>query len=243
MTPEVIKARNEVERCFATPEHLMSVFHPLMERLHLLWLEQLDLHRHSEAVATSMIVLAESMNDTGRYNVDSVRAMRSGLAHDVGKAGEGALFNAPRPLTEEEKLRVQEHSFVGFYMAISSGMPREEAVAILEHHERYDGMGYPRGITGDQTSIYGRMLQICDYTDAAINRVGRSETEVLDELQRGSGTLFDPDLVNIFLKKYGVIKTEVDRITNLLPYEQIPKQGYGVQGGAVRNPIFTEKRV
>ena len=76
--------------------------------------------------------------------------------------------------------------------------------AVLSHHERYDGKGYPNGIRGNEIPILGRILTVCDSFDAMVSRRAYKEAMSIEyaigELERGKGTQFDPDVAQAFIE-------------------------------------------
>ena len=126
------------------------------------------------------------------------------LFHDVGKlAIPDAILNKPGPLTRAEYDYMKKHPELGVRVIEKVSFLQPAARAILDHQERWDGKGYPRGIGGDEISIEGRILAVCDAFDAMLTdrpyRSARSEVEAVDELNRCSGTQFDPSVVTAFL--------------------------------------------
>jgi putative two-component system response regulator len=126
--------------------------------------------------------------------------------HDIGKIGiPDAVLNKPGPLDDKEWEIIKEHSTLGYEMLKSSKRELLQAAAIIahEHHERYDGKGYPRGLKGEDIHIYGRILAITDVYDALSNdRVYKKKWEldkILEFFKEGKGTQFDPQLTDLFL--------------------------------------------
>ncbi|WP_305045354.1 DUF3369 domain-containing protein [Geoalkalibacter sp.] len=126
--------------------------------------------------------------------------------HDVGKIGiSDSLLNKPGVLTEEEHDLIKYHTTLGH--AILKNSKRElmqtAAVVALQHHERWDGLGYPQGLAGEAIHLYGRITALADVFDALINkRVYRDSLplpQVISILEQGRGTQFDPALTEIFL--------------------------------------------
>lgn len=138
-----------------------------------------------------------------RMGLDARRVGRVGRAaylHDVGKAvlPEDILSKAG-PLTPEEAGLVQLHSAVGATMLASAGL-RAEVPFVRAHHERFDGCGYPDGLAGEEIPIEARIILVADSFEAMTSdrpyRRGMSVAEALEELQRCSGTQFDPLVVD-----------------------------------------------
>jgi response regulator RpfG family c-di-GMP phosphodiesterase len=126
--------------------------------------------------------------------------------HDVGKVGiPDAILNKPGPLTEEEFETIKSHANLGYEMLKHSNKEVLNAAAIIahQHHEKYDGSGYPLGLKGESIHIYGRITAIADVFDAlCTDRVYKKAWEmdrVLDLLQSERGRHFDPVIVDLFL--------------------------------------------
>jgi len=137
------------------------------------------------------------------------RAEQLGMAapmHDVGKIGiPDAILRKPGKLTEEEFATMKTHSVLGAEMLADSEsdvMQLAQQIA-LSHHERWDGRGYPEGLAGPDISECARIVAIVDVYDALshdrVYRPAFSEPEVLSMMLDGSGTHFDPHLLECFL--------------------------------------------
>jgi len=126
--------------------------------------------------------------------------------HDIGKiAIEDAILKKPDRLTREEYLRMKEHSLIGYNMFKNSKRPILKAASIIakEHHEKWDGSGYPYGLKGEEIHHYGRMVALVDVFDALISdrayKKGWDSEKVFAFLEAQKGKHFDPELVEIFL--------------------------------------------
>jgi putative nucleotidyltransferase with HDIG domain len=126
------------------------------------------LRGHSQRVAAISVAIA-SMMRLANSEVEDVRL--AGQLHDVGKIGvpEG-LFGKPSPLTPEECALVREHVRIGVEILSSLTSLARVLPAIQDHHERYDGGGYPRQLSGEQISLGGRILAAADAYDALTSR-------------------------------------------------------------------------
>ncbi|MEI7027517.1 DUF3369 domain-containing protein [Paenibacillus sp. y28] len=127
--------------------------------------------------------------------------------HDVGKVGiPDAILNKPGSLTEDEFEVMKTHASLGYDMLKHSHKQVLHAAAIIaqQHHEKYDGSGYPLGRSGEDIHIYGRITAIADVFDALCSdRVYKKAWElerVLDLLVREKGRHFDPRLVDLFME-------------------------------------------
>ena len=125
--------------------------------------------------------------------------------HDVGKIGiSDQLLLKPGPLTEEQFEAMQQHTVLGARLLAGSGsavLQLAEQIA-LTHHERWDGSGYPAGLAGDAIPIAGRIVAVVDTFDAMTNdrpyQQARTVDEALAEIDRCSGSLFDPEVAAAF---------------------------------------------
>jgi putative nucleotidyltransferase with HDIG domain len=136
-------------------------------------------------------------------DLDTLHA--GGLLHDVGKIGTPLhLLDKPGPLTPEERLEIQDHVMIG--VRILGPIPGfEEYLPIVrEHHEWFNGKGYPHGIAGENISFLARVLAVADVYDALISdrpyRKGMPISQVEAIIRKGSGAQFDPRAVDAFLR-------------------------------------------
>lgn len=125
--------------------------------------------------------------------------------HDIGKVGiADAILNAPRKLSADEFVIMKTHASLGYNMLKNSNKPILQAAAIVanEHHEKFDGSGYPNGIIGQDIHIYGRITAVADVFDAlGSERVYKKAWElddILDLFDKESGKHFDPKLIKLF---------------------------------------------
>lgn len=172
-----------------------------------------------------MIVLAETLDlrdvgtamhsqTVGRYaetiatqlGLDAKRVERlrlAGLLHDIGKLGvPDEVLRKPGKLTEAEFAEIRKHPELG--ARILAGANLEDISAwVLFHHERLDGHGYPYGLEGGQVGLEARILSVADSFEAMtsdrVYRRALTLSDALAELERCSGTQFDPAVVRAFL--------------------------------------------
>jgi putative nucleotidyltransferase with HDIG domain len=157
--------------------------------------------QHSDRVARLSRTLAQRMG----LNDEQIREIYlAGMLHDIGKIGvPESILCKPDKLTDEEFDRLKEHPELG--ARILSGIRQLDGVVegILSHHERPDGRGYPRGLSGQDVPIAGRIICLADSFDAmASNRPYRDALPmdvVIEEIQKNAGTQFDTQLVEIFM--------------------------------------------
>jgi putative nucleotidyltransferase with HDIG domain len=152
---------------------------------------------HSQRVARYAVALGQEMGLTpGELAVVET----AGLLHDMGKiAVPEAILNKPARLTPEEYAVVQEHAGVGERI-LSEVAPLDAVARIVgEHHERWDGAGYPRGRAAGEISLAGRVMAVADSLDTILSdrpyAPSRDFAWALGEIERCAGTQFDPDVV------------------------------------------------
>lgn len=133
-----------------------------------------------------------------------------GLFHDIGTIRiPDAILDKPGKLTPEELDIVKKHPLWGGEIMIDSGAFPEKAISIaMEHHERYDGTGYPYQLAGNDISVVGQMAAIADVYDASISirPYGKAgdPCQVIKNLYQGAGKLFHMDMVQQFIKTIGI---------------------------------------
>jgi putative two-component system response regulator len=127
-----------------------------------------------------------------------------GVIHDIGKIGvPDKILLKPGPLTPEEFEVMKLHVFTGEEIARPLRSAHDLLPIIRNHHERYDGEGYPDGLAGEAIPLPARIVSICDAFDALISdrpyRKGLTHRAALETLSSGAGTQWDPALVKVFL--------------------------------------------
>lgn len=159
---------------------------------------------HSDRVASLALKLAENM---GLGSRECELIFQAGLLHDIGKIGiPEKVLNKPGRLTDEEYHIIQEHPQLGY--SILQGIPEfaEAGIDLMvkQHHERWDGTGYPDKLRGEQMVLGARILALADawdaMTSARVYRPGIFWAKALEELRKGSGKQFDPELVEPFIR-------------------------------------------
>jgi len=131
----------------------------------------------------------------------------AGLVHDIGKIGiDENILNSPHRLTEEQWVEMKKHSEIGYRILSASEEFSEIAQFVLEHQEKWDGTGYPRGLSGKGISIESRIISLADAFDAMTRARTYGDVftiqEALEEIRRCAGTHFDPQLAEIFANHY-----------------------------------------
>ncbi|MET8180619.1 HD-GYP domain-containing protein [Streptomyces sp. NPDC005336] len=152
---------------------------------------------HSERVGRASVMIARELGMRG----DRLEALRiAGILHDVGKLGVPTrLLRKNGPLTPEERRVIELHPEYGHEMVRGIGFLGEARAAILHHHERLDGSGYPYGLAGTDIPEFARVVAVADAFDAMTStrtyRRARPVETAVEELKRCAGSQFDPRMV------------------------------------------------
>lgn len=165
---------------------------------------------HSVSVSTLLIAFGRTM----KLPKEAIREIAlGGLLHDIGKAHvPDAILNKPAKLTDDEFAKMKSH--VAESLRLLEDVPGISVATrqvVAEHHERFDGSGYPNRLPGSSISLYGQMAAIVDVYDAitsdkVYNR-GMPPTQALKKLLEWSKHHFDPQLVQTFIRTIGIYPT------------------------------------
>ena len=156
----------------------------------------------------SFNVYMYSISIAKQLNLKSSELKRLGwgaLLHDIGKLEvPNRILKKPGSLTELEYKKIQKHTLQGIKVLRENKILGNLKPTILEHHENFDGSGYPFGLVGKNIALHARIVRIADSFDTMIsNRVyqtGLPIAEAVTELKRNSGQQFDPELIKPFIK-------------------------------------------
>jgi HD-GYP domain-containing protein (c-di-GMP phosphodiesterase class II) len=159
-----------------------------------------DLYGHVHRVADLSCALGRTM---GLPEADIELLALVGVLHDVGKVHiDPAILAKPGPLDELERDHMRRHPELGYAM-INERFDRRVSEAILYHHERYDGGGYPFGLAGVEIPLLSRVVLVADAFDAITNhrayQPALSVEYAIQEITTNAGTQFDPGVVEAFL--------------------------------------------
>jgi putative nucleotidyltransferase with HDIG domain len=164
-------------------------------------LKDAETEGHSKRVTAFTIAIARAMGLSG----DKIRVIaRGAFLHDIGKmAIPDAILRKPGALTEAETEIMREHCFRGYQMLKKIPFLSEASEIVYAHQERFDGTGYPRGLSGQNIPLGARIFSIADTLDAITSdrpyRAAQSIQVAREEVERFSGRQFDPDVVRVFL--------------------------------------------
>ncbi len=162
---------------------------------------------HSSRVAAISVQIAEEM---GLSTVDREALRRGALLHDIGKIGiEDRVLRKPGPLSAEETHDMQEHPRIGHDMLKGLRFLAPSLAGVLHHHERWDGGGYPYGLSRDQIPAAVRILTVADVFDAMTTdrpyRTAMAVDVAVAAIRHDAGIRFDPEVVTAFLRRKDAI--------------------------------------
>jgi HD-GYP domain-containing protein (c-di-GMP phosphodiesterase class II) len=160
-----------------------------------------DLHGHVHRVSDLAVSMGAGL---GLGEIDLDRLALAGILHDVGKIHlDPGILGKPGPLDETERELMNRHPELGFAMTRNRLDPKV-AEAILYHHERFDGRGYPFGLVAEEIPILSRIILVADAFDAMTStRAYQAALPVefaVAEIRQHGGTQFDPQVVEMFLE-------------------------------------------
>jgi len=160
-------------------------------------------HSHSENVAKYAGIIAEEM----QLSVEQIEMIREACElHDLGKIGvEDSILGKPSALTDKEWENIRRHPEIGAQILEPLTFLGGVIDLVKQHHERYDGKGYPQGLKGEEILLGARIINLADAYEAM--RSARSyrkepftKEKAVEEIKKNSGTQFDPKVVEAFLK-------------------------------------------
>jgi HD-GYP domain-containing protein (c-di-GMP phosphodiesterase class II) len=159
---------------------------------------------HVKRVAEYSGILAKAF---GLSQAEVSLLKNSSPMHDIGKiAIPDSILLKPGRLTDEERVEMNTHTTLGYEMLNHSDRELLKTAALVahQHHEKWDGTGYPNGLKGKEIHIFGRLLAIADVFDALIcKRVYKEPwpvNKIIEMFKESKGKDFDPDVVDVFLK-------------------------------------------
>ena len=176
-----------------------------------------DTNMHTQRVAAISTMIAK---DYGLSDEQIKLIEITSPLHDIGKIGiTDAVLNKPARLTEGEYVYMKTHAFLGYRILNNSERKVLKTAATIahEHHEKYDGTGYPQGLKGEEISIYARIVAIVDVLDALLSkRVYKEKWELKDAIvffKEERGKHFDPELVDVLLENMDAYVQIIKRLS------------------------------
>ncbi|MEI8199019.1 MAG: PAS domain S-box protein [Eubacteriales bacterium] len=158
---------------------------------------------HSKRVSEICEAIADKLN----LDKDDINQIRiAGLLHDIGKIGiDENILNSTQKLSDQEWTEIKKHSEIGYRILCSAVEFSGIALFVLDHHERWDGKGYPKGLKGEEISFPARIIALADSYDAmTAERTYRpvlGKNHAVEEIRRCAGTQYDPEIARVFVEK------------------------------------------
>lgn len=156
---------------------------------------------HSKRVVRCAVAIGKAMG----IGAEEMAALEVGaLLHDIGKVGvSDQILRKNGPLTPEEWLEMRKHPEIGYGLTSRISFLDHASPIVRHHHERWDGGGYPAGLCGENIPLAARIFAVADSFDAMVSdrpyRRGMPLEQVVEELRRGAGKQFDPQIVDAFI--------------------------------------------
>lgn len=172
--------------------------------------------KHSWRVAEISTLIARNMN---LCNELIKRVHIAAHLHDIGKIGVADnILNKPGKLTDEELKKIQEHSVIGYKILQKAPVFHSVSVIVLYHHERYDGLGYPEGLSGKDIPLPARIIAVADAFDAITSnrsyRQAKSYDYAFKEINDHVGEQFCPIVVRYFNDIFDLIPDIMKKVEN-----------------------------
>ncbi len=208
----LVKARTE--QLQATVRELQRSYDITLEVLgEALDYKDRETEGHSKRVTAYTIAIAKNMG-IPKEQIEIIA--RGAFLHDIGKmAIPDSILNKPGKLTPEEVIIMREHCYLGYKLVQRIPVLKEAAEIVYSHQERFDGTGYPNGLRGDAIPLGSRIFSVADTLDAITSdrpyRPKQSMSAARAEIQRCTGTQFDPEVVSVFQQMPDEIFEELRR--------------------------------
>ena len=166
---------------------------------------------HTQRVAHTAIQLGTRL---GLQESDLVALYRGALIHDIGKIGvPDTVLRKPGPLNAVEERQMRAHPVIGESIVKPLSSAADILTIVRHHHERFDGGGYPDGLSGHKIPLLARIVSVCDAYDALASdrpyRARRNPEEAIETLMRGAGQQWDRELVSLLISELPAIRFEV----------------------------------
>lgn len=180
---------------------------------------------HQRRVGNLAAEIAVSMGLSNKQ-VEDVRII--GYVHDVGKiVVPSEILSKPGRISDVEMALIKEHAQAGYEMIVEAGLPKEFAMAVGQHHERFNGTGYPNQLKNNEVSLEAKILIVADVVEAMIShrpyRPARTLEMAIQEIEQNKGILYDPEVVDACMK---LLKQNVYTVDDTSHKVQITREEY-----------------
>lgn len=181
---------------------------------------------------------------------DMIYAVIGGLLHNIGMAEMPTLVSCNEYNPQQESL-YREHPTYGYYFALQKDIPRVIANCIQSHHEKWNGSGFPKGISGEEIPLLARIVSVCEHYSSAVIYKNIPPYMAIEELYGASGFYYDPQVVNVFVNNIPIYPLgvmvrlstkEVGIVSNIRKNEG-PRPVVKIYFNRVNRPITEDKIV
>lgn len=204
ISPAIVRARVKTQLSLVQAEQLKQAHVDLVERLgRAAEYKDTDTGEHIVRMSQYSKILALAL---GAPELHAEQLRQAAPMHDIGKIGiPDAILLKPGSLTSAEFEQMKQHTVIGAQILSNSSSPLLQLAhkLAIEHHEKWDGTGYPNGLKGEEISIEGRIVAIADVFDALTSKRPYKEAwgiqETIEHMKGQSGKHFDPKLIDLFI--------------------------------------------
>ncbi len=172
---------------------------------------------HSDRVSAYSVLIGEALG----LSEEDIKTLRiGGLFHDIGKIGipDSILLKTDK-LDDEEYSEIKNHPAIGAHILSNATIFKDIIPIVKHHHERFDGHGYPGKLKGEEIPYLARIATVADSFDAMTSKRSYRDSLPIDvvkeEIKKNSGTQFDPEIAEVFLKILDEQPEEIRRIQSL----------------------------
>jgi putative nucleotidyltransferase with HDIG domain len=203
---DVREGKAEEERLKSLLSGIKSSFHGIVDAVAAaVEIKDPQTAGHQRRVAQLAVAIAREM-DFSLNRLEGIRV--AGLLHDIGKiAVPIEILNKPGELNDLEREFIKCHSQIGFDLLEKIDFPWPVLQAILQHHERLNGSGYPAGLKDNDIILEAKILGVADVVEAMMcsRSYGPAQRidQALEEIRQKAGLLYDPEVVDVCLKLFG----------------------------------------
>ena len=198
------------KKMFTLKKQIMSIVDNIMHNDNVM-INMMDIRTHDDYTYSHSLnvgVLSAVIGTVLRLSKQDLFELTMGaVLHDIGKLFvDKQILNKPSSLTSEEFEHIKKHSELGFNFLLNDEHITEASkIAILQHHEAFDGTGYPKGIIGREIDFYARIICVADSYDALTSdrpyRKAMLPSDAIEYIMSEYGTKFDPEIVDATIKK------------------------------------------